>query len=231
MNKFLILLSLFLFPQIGFGQDTLKTKGKAKKMNHARVAAQQIQDLHDGVLLVRLKTKSKTIEALREAGMHAQADKRQEKLNKTNRSIILAFNNYFDFCPTYFFFSHFSDHIRAKEFDKVEFVNRDFEVDTTIKLDGKTIFTAEFGPIEQDQDKYFEGYYLSRDENGLERKEKVYGSPNPGFEALLIKDDQFVQLRDPFPFYVKKTGMLVVDKDARQLVNMMNKKLKRFYGQ
>ncbi|WP_027420085.1 hypothetical protein [Crocinitomix catalasitica] len=146
-----------------------------------------------------------------------------------NKKIVEAFQNNFDFCPTYFFFSDYSSSIRKGDFNNVEFLNEKLLPDTTILLSNRSFLIAEFGRIEQDTAKYFDGYYYTSGDNGLERKTSYYGGPNMRFGALVIKNDQFMQLRRPFPYYVRTFDSLPIKRSPKNVVKRMNKKLQRFY--
>jgi hypothetical protein len=51
-----------------------------------------------------------------------------------------------------------------------------------------------------------------------------------GFGALVIKSDQFIQLKKPFPYYVRTFDSLPIKRSPKTVVKKMNKKLHRFYN-
>ena len=104
MNRILIGLLLFFISITGILQATQTEKNKPslrKQRNYS--AKKQINQLKDGALLVRLKTKKNTISALRKIGKSKLADEIEKKQSEYNLNIITAFKTNFDFCPTYFF--------------------------------------------------------------------------------------------------------------------------------
>lgn len=50
-----------------------------------------------------------------------------------------------------------------------------------------------------------------------------------GFGALLIKNDQFIQLKDPFPFYVRTLSTLPYKRQPATVVVKIYKKLNNYY--
>lgn len=213
----------------GFAQD-----GKEKKLSHRKrmqqLADQHINQLHDGALLVRLQTKKKSIEGLREMGKWEFADRVEMRQAGVNKEIVNGFQMYFDFCPTYFFYSDDSKAVKEKDFERVEFLNEKLEVDTTITFEGQNFLTAEFGKVKPDTAQYFDGYAYEPGEDGIEQRKTYYGSANMGFGALIIKSDQFVQLSDPFPYYFRTLESLpILNRKRAKVVKRMNEQLHRFY--
>jgi len=229
MNKIIIGLWLFLISSISISQVINEKKEKRNFRKHLKIQVkEQISQIHDGALLVRLKTKKNSIEALRKIEKNTLADKIEKKQAKRNKAIISAFQKRFDFCPTFFFFSDYSQSIKEKKFDKVLFLNSNLQLDSTIKFDKKTFLTAEFGTIEPDTAKYFSYYSLEPDGNWSVKKIKnYYGGSSLVFDALLIKSDIFIQLRRPFPYYARTFDSF----HPKRVVKRMNRKLRRFYKQ
>jgi hypothetical protein len=62
----------------------------------------------------------------------------------------------------------------------------------------------------------------------LNKTENYYGSSDMGFEALIVKNDQFMQLKSPFPYYVRTFNSLPVRKSNNKTVKKMNDKLFHF---
>ena len=196
MTKIFIGLIFLFTTAIGFAQETIPRKKRVshRKQNHI-LAEEQINQLKEGALLIRLKTKSNSILALRKMGKDKLADKVAQKQADYNLNIVIAFKTTFNFCPTYFFFSDYSKEVREKRFDQVVFLNNNLLADSTIKFDNKYFLTAEFGTIEQDTAKYFSHYSYEPDSSlSLKRVSNYYGGPDLGFGALIIKSDKFIQL-------------------------------------
>jgi hypothetical protein len=227
-----ILIALLLFSTSATSQETLP---KEKKISYRKrmdaLAEGQINQLKGGVLLVRLQTKKNSLEALRKHGNYEKANLIEKKQAAYNLSIVKAFRTNFDFCPTYFFFSDYSTNVIDDQIDKVVFLNDSLFADTTIKFNNKAIFTAEFGTIEQDTAKYLSHYSYEPNANmSLKRVSNYYGGSNMGFGALIIKSDKFIQLSNPFPYYVRTFDSLPIEKSAKKVVSLMNIKLSEFYN-
>jgi hypothetical protein len=237
VTKSVIILSLLLSNNL-LSQDNnsstvsanQKNESGSKRVKAKRAAIAQIKQLHDGVLLVRLHTNANVIEALSKKGKVNEANMLKQKQRMANVKIVAAFKTEFRFCPVYFFLSNYSKFVKGRQFDQVQFVNDSLEADTRIKLTESNFLTAEFGTIEQDTAKYLSDYTKGLDSNGNYRLAPSYiGGANPGFEVVAIKSDQFVQLRKPFPFYVRTYSTLFFKRSANKTVRFMNKKLSKYY--
>jgi hypothetical protein len=227
MNGFIFGLLILILSLPCIGQETPVVP---ENNQFKTVAEKQINQLKAGALLVRLQTKKNSVSALRQTGQDKLADKIETRQNEYNFSIVTAFKNNFRFCPVYFFLSDYSKYIVEKQFDKVIFLNDRLVEDTTIKFNYESFLTAEFGTIEQDTAKYF-AYYRNESNNneGLEKNKNYYGEPGLGFSALIIKSEQFIQLKRPFPFYVRTYESLPIEREKGMVVSQMNKKLSNFY--
>ncbi|MFI5220239.1 MAG: hypothetical protein ACHQNT_12200 [Bacteroidia bacterium] len=190
---------------------------------------EEIDHLKDGVLLVRLQTKENGITALRKMGNNEFADIIMEKQLQQNKEIISAFKNNFTFCPAYFFLSNYSDSVLSKQINGIVFLDDNLQPDTTVKLNNRKFLTAEFGIIEQDPAKYFSGYYYYQGENGLERRSAYDGGPDLRFGALKIMNDKLVQLKRPFPYYVRTFNSTPFKRKFSKVVRKMNKNLFSYY--
>ena len=138
-----------------------------------------------------------------------------------------AFKSNFDFCEYYFFSSVFSTFIKNRQFDSVFFLGPDLKIDKNIKPKISKFFIAEYSPIESDTDTYYSGTSTVRGANGLEKQDNYYTSGSFGFEALIIRNDKFIQLAKPFPYYVKTWGSL---RKPTKVIKKMNKKLNKYYN-
>lgn len=229
-QKIIVFLFILLIPEIGLAKGMIEKKKKVHHRKELKTPAKhQINQLHDGALLVRLKTRKNTIAVLREIGKNKLADKIENQQANLNKKIIGAFRNNFNFSQTYFFFSDYSQDIIDKKFDNVKFLNDSLLPDTTIVFHHKTFLTAEFGTIEQDTATYYDRHYYVPVKNGMELHARYYGSPDFGIAALVIKSDQFIQLRKPFPFYVRTFGLMPWKRRPSNSVRIMNIKLHQFY--
>jgi len=201
MRKLFLFWALLL---VGGGISAQKIHNEIEARNH-------INALKSSALLVRLKTKSKTIDALKERGMDERAAEIQAEQKEQNLEIIKAFKGEFNFCKVYFFYSDDSKYIMNKQWNQVSFLNENLEADTSIRFDEDIFYTAEFSQVDL-------------------RVDKTQGTPQWGFEGLIIKDSNFNQLGRPFPFYVRNFNSLPIRKKPSKVVRKMNSRLKEFYG-
>ncbi len=216
----LFLLPAFLYAQNSQSKPSKESYRKARK----RHSLSQIQGLHDGVLLVRLKTQQPTIDALRARGKTEKAEQIETEQKLYNQALVAAFEANFDFCPVYFFFSHYTQKVKLGQFDSVEFLNRDLLPDNSVKLDNPYYLVAEITSVVGDTAKNFDHYYYEPTANGPERKASYYGGNSLGFEALVVKSDQFIQLTRPFPYYER-----LLQKSLPTIVGGLNDRLYRFH--
>jgi hypothetical protein len=236
MNCLKIIKALFLvpFPMVlmilGFSIALDVNAQNTSETSNTMVARGHIMMLKDGALLVRIQTRSKSIESLKERDMESKAALVEQELREENTEYAKAFAAEFDFAPVYFFRSEDSKMIKEGRLDEVVFLNSDLVPDPFIKLEQDKIYIAEFGTVAPDKSKTREGYRLEKDSTGVTQKSVYYGSTNMGFEALVIMDDQFVQLRRPFPYYTRtysKKGL--INRKPKVTVRKMNQKLHQFY--
>lgn len=207
-------------------QDDKKPRRKRIEKNHAM---RQIQELHNGALLVRLQTRGQAIEQLMEQGMAQRAKEIAERQEQINRHIVQAFRAEFTFCPVYFFYTDQALLVKEGKIHDIVFINDDLIPDSSIRPVFTTFLTAEFGNIEQDTAKYLESIQYVAGPNGPQARMSYYGGTDMGFGALLIKNDQFYQLKRPFPFFVKQKTRLLHQYPPYASVRRMNKKLTKYH--
>ena len=193
------------------------------------IMQEQIKQLKNGALLVRLQNKENAIAALNKIGKSKLANKQNENQLRYNKRIVSAFKNSFTFCPTYFFYSNYSGDVLSKQINKIIFLNDSLKADTAIKLNGEIFLTAEFGIIEQDTAKYFSQYYPYIGDNGTEIRTEYYGEQDMRFGALKIMSDKLVQLKKPFPYYVRADVAHPGKRTFSRAVARMNKSLLSYY--
>jgi hypothetical protein len=186
--------------------------GKWKK----QYAQQQIKALKDGgVMLVRLHTRNKAIDLHRKNGQHDIANKIEDEQYQENKSILAAFDQYFNFAPVYFFYSDDTEKIKTGNTAGVFLNNKLMATDSIIPNLG-FFMVAEFGPLEGETrvipgdtlvalPDYVPGEILER--------------------ALVIRDHNFMQMRAPFPYYLRAA---IKNKPEKQ-VNRMNEQLYSYY--
>lgn len=221
--KTLIFISAMIIGTLGISQ----TSNKELKQIKEELSVKYINDLNRGVLLVRLKTKSTTINALKEHGQLEKAKKVEKEVLEFNVTLIQAFKSNFNFCDVYFFTSDYTSRVKNKQFNEVFFLDDKGEVDENITPNPDVFLIAEYGSVEADTVTYYQGTHTQQGKEGLETRDTYSGRGSFGFEALLMRNDQFVQLSDPFPYYIKTWDSAI--KPAK-VVKKLNKKLHQFYN-
>jgi len=232
IDKFILWVFIFLIPSTAFSQEEIvwKERKEGFRKQLRRTTNEQINLLHDGALLVRLQAKKRSIDGLRERGNFKLADRVEAEQRELNQKIVNGFTTYFDFCPVYFFYSSDSKYVKNGELNRVGLLNQNLEVDTGITVDARRYLTAEFGKIQQGPGKYYENYKVIQGDGDVRMRKQYYGEPDMGFGALIIKNDDFVQLRKPFPYYVRTlSSFIFFRRKPKKTVKRMNKKLQRFY--
>ena len=182
---------------------------------------EKLLHLKSGALLVRLQTKENSIKALRKAGNEKLANKVEKKQTKFNKSLIAAFRVEFNFCPVYFFQSQYSEQLLNDQLEQVILVNDNSEPDSSVKCVSNNYLTADISYLEQDSIAYFQQNYYTPD--GV--KKSYSGGPNLGFKIFKIMDHHFIQLIDPFPYYVRTVNFLYIKRKLTNVAKRMDKKL------
>ncbi len=225
----IFLLLPFLLPFNSYAQERTKEKKPTRRQIAKANAITQIQQLHDGVLLVRLQTRKLAIRQLTEMGEIERAEQIKDERKQINLHTMKAFRKEFTFCPVYFFYTDYTNAVKKGRIEDVVFVNDSLLPDSSIKVGESSFLTAEFGDIVQDTAKFVDRTYYKPGEHGPEPHIAMSGGTNMGFGALLMKSDQFVQLRRPFPFYVKQRQRLLALYPPYGSVNALNRKIARYH--
>ncbi len=212
---------------------------KSKKRIARELSVKQIQELKGGTLLVRLKTAENTIAALEQAGYAEEANERKAFRENKNREIMAAFRENYYFSKIAFFYSSESVKVKERQFEGI-FLNDQMQYDPSITIDtAGAIFIGEFDVIESDTAKYESYKYFDTNKKRMETA--YYGTPsNYSFSSLVIRDHNFIQLRDPFPYFTsasseRQKGSLENKVDAAikwtvaGAVIRMNARLHRFH--
>ena len=197
MKKHSLFLIIMVLPFLSFAQNTPPSNEELRqRANHSFVV------LKENVLLVRLKSNIKKINALKEYGYDIKAKEFQNNQDVENKKIIKSFKDEFSFCDTYFFFSENSNLVRAKDFSEPIFLDGNLEVDPSVVLPTDSFLIAEFGHVMSDPGPY-KDFYISDSEDGFNKRTSYWAGPNLRFGALIVMNDQFVQIRRPFPRYAR----------------------------
>lgn len=181
------------------------------------LAKNQINELKASVILVRLNTKQRGIEALKNAGNNKLANKIEQQVKQHNLSYMAAFRSEFSFCPVYFFESPDSEFILKKQYEKATIYDAEKKNIPFSALQDQTIFIAEVTEIENTR-------------MGTNTAAGEAGQKELGFEALILKDNQFTQLKSPLPFYQRTfTGVFFLKKKPEKVVATWNQRLNLYY--
>ena len=179
------------------------------KLDEKAAAKEAITVLHEGVLLVRLNFKEEQVKYFEKFNNTKEVDRIRKTELKLNLNIIKAFNDLYKFSPVYFFGMTDSRLVAEGKFNEVTFYNNQGLADSSIKLKSNNILIAEFGMVEADT------------------------SNNQGattsMSALVVRSNEFVQLRDPFPFYAGYFPVVRAKKRFRMPVLRLNERLHNFY--
>ena len=175
--------------------------GESEKGRRRRIANNQIRELRDGALLVRLKTAEPSVRAMEKRGFHAMAEATLEDQRVENLSIMKAFRAAYSFSELRFFYSSDSRKVLNGDFEGI-FLNDSLERDSAIVLNSKKVFTCELTNIQEDTARYFSHYELVQTGNfAFKQVERYYGGGENTFYAFVVKDNKFNQLSRPFPYY------------------------------
>lgn len=224
MRYLFFLLLLFSFEyETATAQET-----PAQRSDRKVFMKEQIKLLKNGVLLVRLETKEYAIAKLIEGGQVQLAGEIESRQYDYNLKILKAFKENFTFCPVYFFYSKYSEDILSGNINNIIFLNDSLQPDTVLKPVKSFFLTAEFGLISQDTARYFTQNYKYRSYAGLESRRVVYGEPDMRFGAFKIMSDKLVQLKRPFPYYVRTFESLPIRRRLSKAVKRMDELLTRF---
>lgn len=183
------------------------------------LAVSNITELHEGVLIVRLQSQQKKMQALQELIDGGELDdktekKMREQLVRTkaktahfNRAIIKAFEQKYRFSNILFMLDTASISLKNGARAGI-FLNQDLEIDPMLTLDDQPYFILRFG----------------------------YTRSNSGqnIEAMIVMDDEFNDLESPFPFYVRTNnfdaimgGLFPKPKQEQKNANRMVEKLQQ----
>lgn len=217
--KLLTFTLMFLWLTNGFAQNSPPDASEYNHGNYKKaLAVWQIENLKNGALMVRLSTKQQTIKALVSAGYDEKAKQVEKELELFNASIVQGFKATFDFCNVYFFESDYSEFVRNAEYGQIKFVDSLIVNDSIdLKLENVPVFVAEFSSLKPDTVNHKSG-------------NKQAANTNLGISALVIKSNLFIQLMDPFPYYVREyKGMPGINREPPKAIAKMNEKLHAFF--
>lgn len=178
-------------------------------------AAAAIQQLRASVLVVRLKTKQRQVQAYREAGKTAIASKIEQKALKENLEIISGCIKYFNFAKVYFVNTEDIEYFRKT--DRLVLSNLLPLKDSVITLNHDSVFYLDYGFLYGRQ-RVNEWTYKDYD-NSIENSQII--SEN----AFVIRDSKDKQLSPPLPFY-----KIAIGNRLSKTITQLNNHLIGFYN-
>ena len=173
-------------------------------------ANESIVQLKSGALLVQLQSKQISIDAYVEKGYESIAEEIAQDQKEGNIRIMRAFNESFHFCKVYFFISDQVDEIKEKRWDEVNFINKNYETDPSIILEESFFMVAVYS------------------KTGESNKDKQYRSIL-SFDAIIIRDEDFIEMTKPFPYYLKMPAEIQKLKKLKKKIYNYDKELRSFY--
>lgn len=195
-----------------------------------QTSRQQIKEMKEGVMLVRLKTSEKVIEGLKDAGLFDKAKEVRQEQKQENQEIAAAYHKSFDFCPVYFFYSDCSGKVREGDFEDC-LMDHNLEKIKPAPEIGGNYFISEFSHVRKTEPVYFDKNIMAYDTTGYKIKQKTYyGGTELGPDAVIIMDRYFRQLRGPFPSYVRTyEGFPILRRKKPKAVAKLNEALQEYY--
>jgi len=152
----------------------------------------QINKLKEGALVVKLKTNQKTIDALIKQGNKELALTKKLELYAINKTVMLAFKEYYTFSKVYFMFSSYNDSLL-----KGKRVN--LFLDTNLQIDPKIELKENFYLIVEKDFIYNSSIGFVREDSAKFATE----SGNPEVDAAFVVKNKFGhQVHKPFPFSI-----------------------------
>ena len=179
------------------------------------LAVEHIAALKQGTLIVRLPSKSKTIDVFRTAGKDDKADKIEAEVFAENQAMVQAFHDEFNFCK-FVFISVDETSIVTKNTDTAVYLNEELQIDPSIRVLEGPIFFAQYGNVKQ--------VSWSDDRNPSAGLDYIEGSSLDA--RFYLSDSELQQLHDPLPFH---RAWPIRIKDYPKMVRKFNQGLVQFY--
>ncbi|MCH2229723.1 MAG: hypothetical protein MK105_05205 [Crocinitomicaceae bacterium] len=229
--KYLIV--LFLLVTINsFAQERAKLiEDRQAKAKRIELAEKQIVQLKNGVLLVRLNFREKEIAYYEGYGNTKGAEKTRKKQLKRNLKIAEGFKETFKFCPVYFFSMADSRKLIDGKLDSVTFYGYNLKPNDSITLSHTDYFIGEFGQTEQqDTTAYYKGSTPNTGSESNPEGKTYYGGDKFILSALVLRDKNFNQLRDPFPYFGRYNPAGSINKRYIDAMKKLEASLNKFYS-
>ncbi len=168
-------------------KDQFETFYKRRK----KIAVWQINQLHKGALVVRLRTNKHLLEALQSKGENELARKKAAEQFVVNKNTMMAYLRYFNFCKVYFIYSSSSDSL-------LNGARKGIFLDTNLRIQPNLEMTETFYLLAE-RDMAFNSSigFVKEDSARL-----VIERGNPVKEmGVVLKNKYGHQLKAPMPYY------------------------------
>jgi hypothetical protein len=203
--------------------DTVKERNRS---------SEELRNLVNGAVIVRLKTNQKSVEAYRNSGRAGIADKIETDRRNRNQKLHKAFKTNFHFCRVFFIYAN--ETVEFLNGNRKIFLNENLQHDSTIVFNDTAFVFCEYGTVEQFSN--FQDYQMQVPERKSEvlnptKPQKLFDtvqvetSTSPATtNGLFFSDKNLMQFQRPFPFV---EGVYLDNFDAP--VRSLNRQLERAY--
>ena len=202
--------------------------GVDKKRNNRVESSNQVQELNNTALLVRLKSYKKQLDLLTDDKYKSRKEAIIKHRDEENQEIMDAFNDKFHFCPVYFFYNSDSKKVLEKEFDGV-FINSELKKDPNIIFSLDTFLVGELGYATTDSSIFYGSGDVYK--NGVNEADgySKSGTKSSDFDnyGFSIRNQEFTIIQKPFPGFTSGYYAFIKRKpDA--IVEKLNKDLYKY---
>jgi hypothetical protein len=156
------------------------------------VSEWQINKLKEGALIVKLRTNDLVIAALKKQGNDKLAEKKTLEQYAINKTIVIAFLDYYKFSKVYFMYSHYHDSLLKGK-------RTDIFLDSNLQIDKAIILKENFYLLAEKDFVYNSSIGFVKEDSA----KTVHEKGSVANEVLLvIKNKYGHQLKNPFPYIV-----------------------------
>ena len=229
MKVFFLFFFLISFSIYSQERARIKDNIEIRKLQK-KDAEKNILKLKEAFLLIRINLREKEIAYYESFHNNKGADKVRKKQEKQNTQILKAFQENFDFCKAYFFSMADSRKLFEGKIDSVKFYDFDMNL---VNLDGlisNNYFIAEFGSVESDTTFFYKGKTPNPQNQKNPEGYSYFGDEKFSLPALVIRNRDFIQLRDPFPYYAAYNPGGNINKRYSNSISKLNLRLKKYYA-
>lgn len=198
-NLFAVVLLMAFVPTVKAQSPSIKTResdykdadqfahfGRRRKV----VSAWQAHQLHNGALVVKLRTNATAINLLRKEGQVALADQKMLETAAMNKNLMVAFLKHYKYSKVYFIYSHSGDSL-------FNGIREGIFLDTTLSVN-KAIVMKEAFYLVAETDRIYNSTIGFVPEK-IAHSQVERGNPTGGDALIVIKNKYGHQLKRPFP--------------------------------